>query len=103
MLVDYRSGIERIVWELQGFRREIQRAWEVKTIFMIKLRHYLPFFCLHSLMSAWSMQVSLQLTLEKYVCWSSCCGAVEMNLTRNHEVVGSTPGLTQWVRDLVLP
>ena len=22
--------------------------------------------------------------------------------TRNHEVVGSTPGLTQWVEDLVL-
>ena len=25
------------------------------------------------------------------------------NLTRNHEVVGSIPGLTQWVRDPVLP
>ena len=24
------------------------------------------------------------------------------NPTRNHEVVGSTPGLTQWVQDLVL-
>ena len=26
-----------------------------------------------------------------------------MNLTRNHELVGSIPGLTQWVRDPVLP
>ena len=25
------------------------------------------------------------------------------NLTRNHEVVGSIPGLTQWVKDPVLP
>ena len=25
-----------------------------------------------------------------------------MNLTNNHEVVGSIPGLTQWVENLVL-
>ena len=25
------------------------------------------------------------------------------NLTRNHEVVSSTPGLAQWVEDLALP
>ena len=33
---------------------------------------------------------------------SSRCGAVEMNLTRNHEVVGSIPGLTRWVKDPAL-
>ena len=35
--------------------------------------------------------------------WSSHRGAVETNLTRNTEVVGSTPGLAQWVKDLALP
>ena len=30
---------------------------------------------------------------------SFCHGTAEMNLTRNHEVSGSVPGLTQWVKD----
>ena len=34
---------------------------------------------------------------------SSHCGAVEMNLTSFHEDAGLIPGLTQWVRDVVLP
>ena len=33
---------------------------------------------------------------------SSRHGKVEMNPTRNNEVVGSIPGLPQWVKDLVL-
>ena len=34
---------------------------------------------------------------------SSRCGAAETNTTRNHEVVGSTPGLAQQVKDPALP
>jgi len=31
------------------------------------------------------------------------CGTAEMNPTRNHEVMGSVPGLDQWVKDSALP
>ena len=34
---------------------------------------------------------------------SSCHGTVEMNLTRNHEIAGLIPGLTQCVKDPELP
>ena len=36
------------------------------------------------------------------VHWSFCCGSAKTNLTSNHEVVSSIPGLAQWVMDLAL-
>ena len=38
----------------------------------------------------------------KMLSRSSCHGAVQMNLTRNHKVACLIPGLTQWVKDLAL-
>ena len=34
--------------------------------------------------------------------WSSHRGVEEMNPTRKHEVIGSIPGLAQWVKDPAL-
>ena len=42
-------------------------------------------------------------TLLKTFYGSSQCGLVETNLTAIYEDAGSTPGLSQWVKDLVLP
>ena len=41
--------------------------------------------------------------MRKRMYGSSRRGEVETNPSRNHEVVGSIPGLTQWVEDMELP
>ena len=38
-----------------------------------------------------------------FLLGGSCHGTAETNPTRNHEVLGLIPGLSQWVKDLVLP
>ena len=40
--------------------------------------------------------------IQKTTSWSSSRGADESNPTGNHEVEGSIPGLTQWVKYLAL-
>ena len=48
------------------------------------------------------MGLTLQMRNLKENSWSSHHGSVEMNPTRNDEVLGSIPGLAQWVKDLAL-
>ena len=51
----------------------------------------------------YAMGAALKRQKPKKKIWSSCCGTVEMNLTRNHEVAGLIPALAQWVKDRALP
>ena len=47
--------------------------------------------------------ISCGIHVKNTILGRSHCGSVVMNSTRIHEDVGSIPGLTQWVKDLVLP
>ena len=60
--------------------------------------------CLFDALELAKMMSSLEkIPFLKSLSGSSYCGSMVTNLTRIHEDVGSIPGLTQWVRDLVLP
>ena len=47
--------------------------------------------------------IDAKFLIKKSVNWSSLCVAAETNMTRNHEVAGSIPGLGQWVKDPAFP
>ena len=50
-----------------------------------------------------SLSRALDFSVKENDFGGSCRGTAEMNLSRNHEVVGLIPDLAQWVKDQVVP
>ena len=72
-------------------------------IFKSEKRFTLKDFTYHLLFHGrHGVQGAMSTSLIKKKSRSSHLGAVEMNLTRKHEVAGSIPGLAQWVKDPAL-
>ena len=51
----------------------------------------------------WSIEKKAEADLRRLLTWSSIVAQWSTNPTRNHEVEGLIPGLTQRVKDLALP
>ena len=77
---------------------------ELRTVeFPYYVRHIAKHFPHPSLLITQLAAISLALVLQKRKFRSSCHGAAEMNLTRNHEDADLIPGLTHWVKDPASP
>ena len=76
----------------------VQQLWKTVWRFLGKLKVEIP--CMLQQFHSWAY-IWTNFNSKRYM-WSSCCGAVETNPAKNHEVVGSIPGLAQWVKDLML-
>ena len=126
--VDLKSWLwtERMVWiitynheslviypqmSIKGCRRKPQ--WKIPQFSMtfcprvtIYPRHSCPLIPCHGAVSPSFIRCLPSMSVSKVWIkswlWSSHCGATETNLTRNHEVAGSIPGFTWWVKDLAL-
>ena len=61
------------------------------------------FYSYVPILTSLTFSASHHFTLKIIIFRSYCRGAVEVNLTRNHEVADSSPGLTQGVKDPALP
>ena len=83
-----------------GVRDVDSAAWGPLTC--VWLVNVYSLYYLGALPTSWGRREQLS-PQKTEVLWSSHRGAAEMNLTRNHEVAGSIPGLTPWVKDLALP
>uniref|UniRef100_A0A5G2QSC1 Uncharacterized protein n=2 Tax=Sus scrofa TaxID=9823 RepID=A0A5G2QSC1_PIG len=77
----------------------VQPLWKSEWRFLRKRNIELPYYLAIPLLGIYPDENAIR----KDTCQSSHSGAVETNLTRNHEVAGSIPGLAQWVKDPVLP
>ena len=64
--------------------------------------HTLYTFCMAQIMTTSSL-CTIRVMIKLEHGGSFFHGAVVTNPTGNHEVVGSIPGLAQWVKDLTLP